>query len=320
MNISMVGYGSIARLNLEALLEKGARPHSVVGRLAEPTADFAREFGFAQHTTDLGEALADPEVEAVVICTPNELHAEQVRQALEANKHVLCEIPLAMSLVEVDELASLAKARDRRLMVCHTQRFWPNRARAHEIIAAGQITPWHVVYRHLMLRRDTINWMGRERSWVDNLLWHHGCHSVDMALWLLGADEVETTSEAAHPRQAHGNPMDVGIVMRTPADQLATVALSYNSHYQIKDCQVIGAEETLYIDEARLRNSQGLLYEPPAGANIMDLARRLQAEEFIAAVREGREPATGVPSVRPAYVVLQSVQDKLNARLSADEY
>ena len=171
-----------------------------------------------------------------------------------------------------------------------------------------------------MLRRDRLNWMGRERSWVDNLLWHHGCHSVDMALWLLGATAVEYTSEAAHPRQAQGNPMDIGIVMRTPSDQLGTVALSYNSHYEIKDCQVIGEEETLYIDEKRLRNSQGLLYEPPAGLNIQDAARRLQAEEFLAAAREGREPATGVPAVRPAYVVLQGVQDRLNERLSADEY
>jgi 2-hydroxy-4-carboxymuconate semialdehyde hemiacetal dehydrogenase len=312
MNICLIGYGSIARLHLEALQGTEARLYSVVGRLPEPTAEFAREFGCERHTVDLDAALADRSVDAVIVCSPTDLHAEQTELALRAGKHVLCEIPLATSLAETDTLGQLALVADRRLMVCHTQRFWPNRVLAHEIVAAKRLRPYHVVYRHLMLRRDSVNWMGRERSWVDNLLWHHGCHAVDTTLWLMDATEGRVASGNVHWRQAGGNPMDIGIVVQAPDDRLATIALSYDSHIEVKDCQVIGEEDSLWLDDERLRNSAGWLYEPQPGGQPKDVGRRRQAEEFLNAVRDGREPATGVAAVRPAMAVLQAVQDQID--------
>lgn len=308
----MIGYGSIARLHMEALWGMDVRPCVVVGRLPEPTAEFAREFGFPRHSTDLDAALADPAIDAVLVCSPTDLHAEQTEKALRARKHVLCEIPLATSLAETDALAQIASAVDRRLMVCHTQRFWPNRMLAHDIVAAGRLRPYHVVYRHLMLRRDTVNWMGRRRSWVDDLLWHHGCHAVDTALWLLGATEGRVASGAVRRRERNGSPMDVGIVVQAPDDRLATVALSYDSHIEVKDCQVIGEEDTLWLDDERLRNSKEWLFDPGPGDRTKERARRLQAEEFLSAVREGREPATGVQAIRPAMAVLQAAQDQID--------
>ncbi|MCL5109847.1 MAG: Gfo/Idh/MocA family oxidoreductase [Chloroflexi bacterium] len=316
MNVCIVGYGSIARLHLAALAGTDTALRWVVGRLPEPTAAFAREFGAPHWTTDLDEALADTAVDAVIVCSPTDLHAEQTERALRAGKHALCEIPLATSLAETDALGQIAQAFDRRLMVCHSQRFWPNRALARELIASGRLRPYQVVYRHLMFRRDTVNWMGRTRSWVDNLLWHHGCHAVDMVLWLLGADRCEVASGASHMRQEHGNPMDVGIVLRLPDDRLATLALSYDAHLESKDCTVIGEEDTLVGDDRILRSSQGLLYEPLAGVDPKDLGRRRQAKEFLASVREGREPAINVASIRPAMAVLQAVQDQFEATKS----
>lgn len=301
MNICLIGYGSIARLHLEALQGTEARLYSVVGRLPEPTAEFAREFGCERHTIDLEMALADRAVDAVIVCSPTDLHAEQTERALQAGKHVLCEIPLATSLAETDTLDQLAHVTDRRLMVCHTQRFWPNHVLAHEIVASQRLRPYHVVYRHLMLRRDNVNWMGRTRSWVDNLL------------WLLGATEGKVASGAVHWREARGNPMDIGIVMQATDDRLATVALSYDSHIEVKDCQVICEEDSLWMEGDRLRNSTGWLYEPQSGGQPKDVARRLQAEEFLSAVREGREPTTGVAAIRPAMAVLQAVQDQVDA-------
>src|SRR5436190_796584 len=95
-----------------------------MGRLPEPAAEFAREFGLSYATTDLARVLADPEVDCVVICSPSDVHADQTARALEAGKHVLCEIPLATSLGDVDHLIALADRVDRRLMVCHTQRYY----------------------------------------------------------------------------------------------------------------------------------------------------------------------------------------------------
>src|SRR5260370_345945 len=62
-------------------------------------------------------------------------------------------------------------------------------------IGAGELRPHHLVCRWFFLRRSNVNWEGRQRSWTDNLLWHHACHVVDAALWLLG--ETEPESEGA---------------------------------------------------------------------------------------------------------------------------
>ena len=142
-------------------------------------------------TTDLDAMLADPQIDAVIVCSPTDLHADHTARALRAGKHVLCEIPLATSLAETDELIALADEINRRLMVCQTQRYFAPVAEAKRIIASGELHVHAIVSRYLFDRRNNVNWKGRNRSWTDNLLWHHMCHALDATMWLLGADDVE---------------------------------------------------------------------------------------------------------------------------------
>ncbi len=312
MRIALIGYGSIAEAHVQALQQIGGVEFwVVVGRLPEPTAAFAQRFGFRFHTTDLATALSDLMVEAVVVCSPTDLHAQQTAQALEAGKHVLCEIPLATSLAETDRLIALADRQDRRLMVCHTQRYWPTVQRARQAVADGLFVH-HMVARYLFLRRENVNWRGRRRSWTDNLLWHHGCHAVDTVLWLLGAETVTVSGHVALPSRHLGIPMDIAIVLRTPQDQLATIALSYNSHLALHDYLLIGEQDTLLVTPRRLEHQAGLLYDQ-ATADPLESAIVQQDREFLAAVREGREPAISGRAVRPTMAVLQAVQDQFAA-------
>ena len=106
LKIAILGYGAIAREHALSLRRVGQGPlgvdidlFGVMGRLLVPTRAFAEEFGAAVATTELDELLADPGVEAVIICSPTDQHAEQTERALRAGKHVLCEIPLATSLI-----------------------------------------------------------------------------------------------------------------------------------------------------------------------------------------------------------------------------
>ncbi|MHB1417905.1 MAG: Gfo/Idh/MocA family protein [Chloroflexota bacterium] len=310
MNICMVGYGSIARCHVETLREQSVDMHTVVGRLPEPTADFAEEYGFRAQTTNLDDALANPEIDAVVVCSPSGLHYEQTAAALRAGKHVLTEIPLALSLREVDELIALADRQDRRLMVCHTQRYYPGLRIVRERIAADKLHVHHIIYRNAFLRRGAVNWMGRQRSWIDNLLWHHGCHLVDATMWLLGATDVQVDGHLALPAKHLGIPMDLSIVMRTPQDQLISIAMSYNSHIGTTDCLIVGEEDSYLFTRARMTDKDGTAYEPAAGEDPIAIARYDQDAEFLAAVREGREPAISGRAVRPAMAVLQEVQDQ----------
>lgn len=102
MKIGFLGYGSIAHSHARAILALRDEGHDlqiygVMGRLADATAEFAREYGAPVATTNLDQFLADPALDAVIICSPSDAHAAQTEQALRAGKHVLCEIPLALS-------------------------------------------------------------------------------------------------------------------------------------------------------------------------------------------------------------------------------
>ena len=158
MNAGIIGYGSIAQDHARAVLALQAalptsdlRLTSVMGPHAEPSDAFRREFRMATATTDLDELLADPALDAVIVCSPSDAHAEQTERALRAGKHVLCEIPLALSLAETDRLTALADAVDRRLMVCHTQRYYPPLIEARRLIAAGELHP-HAIVSSLHVR------------------------------------------------------------------------------------------------------------------------------------------------------------------------
>ena len=171
MNVGLIGYGSIAREHSRAILAIGGTPEGrdlrlagVMGRQAAPTEAFAREFGMARAVTDLDELLADPEIGAVVVCSPTDLHAAQTERALRAGKHVLCEIPLATSLADTDRLARLAEEAGRRLMVCHTQRYQEALIEARCMIADGRLHPHAIVSRYMFGRRENVNWLGRRRS------------------------------------------------------------------------------------------------------------------------------------------------------------
>ena len=329
MNIAILGYGSIAQDHARAISAlrgsaegRDLRLYGVMGPHPEPTAAFGREFGMDVATTNLDDLLADPRVEAVIVCSPTPVHAEQTERCLRAGKHVLCEIPLALSLAETDRLIRLADEVDRRLMVCHTQRYQPALIEARRLVAAGELHPHAIVSRYMFGRRENVNWRGRRRSWTDNLLWHHGCHDVDATLWVLGVPErgeaVETVAQVALPGADLEVPMVLSLVMRTPRDQLVTVAMSYHVHFPIHDWLVIGEETTLLFADRQLRDKERLLVDaPPSDPGDLAAPIARQDAEFFAAVREGREPAISARAVRPGMAALQAAQNTLDVRQNA---
>jgi 2-hydroxy-4-carboxymuconate semialdehyde hemiacetal dehydrogenase len=309
MRLCFVGYGAIAERHVEAFNDLDAEFRWVVGRDPGETAGFAERHGFARQTLDVDEALADPEVEAVVITSPSQLHEEQTRRSLEAGKHVLCEIPLALSLEGGRSLAQLARDRGRALMVAHTQRFYSPLVELRRRIAAGEVEPHHVIARYGFRRHENVGWTGRRRTWTDNLLWHHGGHAVDAVLWLLGATEVSVKGELGTPHPKTGIPMDVGILLRTSDDVMATIALSYNTHQGVQDYLVIGERATLAYREQQLIGSDGQPVGLPIDADPTHDGVPLQDREFVEAIAAGQTPRPSADDILPCLAVLQAVQD-----------
>jgi 2-hydroxy-4-carboxymuconate semialdehyde hemiacetal dehydrogenase len=319
VQVAILGYGAIAREHAFSLRRIGQEPFdgdislsAVMGRLLAPTRTFADEFGAALATTDLDELLADLGVEAVIICSPTDRHAEQTERALRAGKHVLCEIPLATSLAATDRLIDLAERAGLRLMVCHTQRYGAPLIEARRMIVSGDVRPRAMVSRYLLDKRENVSWTGRRRSWTDNLLWHHGCHAVDAALWLLGAEATDVTARAASPDARLGIPMDLSILLRTTADQLVTVALSYQAMPPIQDYVVIADETTLVYANDELRDHTRVLVPAADHGGYDTTALDRQNSDFFASILAGSEPIATARSVRPAMAALQAAQDELD--------
>jgi 2-hydroxy-4-carboxymuconate semialdehyde hemiacetal dehydrogenase len=322
-NVVLLGYGSIARIHAEAIRQlqgtpdgQGIQLYGVMGRDAGATEDFARKFGMQLASTELDEVLADPSVDVVLICSPSDVHFEQAERSLRAGKHVLCEIPMATSLAETDRLIQAVQETGRTFMVCHTQRFYRGLMEARRMLAEGELHAHALACRHIRLRRENVNWKGRRRTWTDNLLWHHGCHSVDTALWLFGATESDVPGQVALPSGHLDIPMDLTIVLRTPRDQIATIVMSYNSHFNLHDYLVMGEETSVLWEEDQLRTPERVLVGDQHGSALEAGAVVRQNAEFFAAVREGREPSVSARSARPAMAALQAVQDILDARLA----
>lgn len=318
MKIALIGSGSIAGEHAAAIRVLHASPAwreleiaAVVGRREEEAAAFARDWELPLGTTAIDRVLDDSAIEAVIVCSPTDAHADHTARALRAGKHVLCEIPLATSLAETDALIALADETGKRLMVCQTQRYFRPLIEAKRMIDAGELTVTAIVSRYLFNRRDRMNWKGRNRSWTDNLLWHHTCHALDATIWLLGATEVAASGQIAAPDPETGIAMNVAIALRTPANQIATVATSYHALLPRHDYLLIGKETSVEFVGGELRGASGVLVHSPGPDPLPDALPRQNAE-FFAAIREGREPAVSARSVRPAMAVLQQLQDRLD--------
>jgi 2-hydroxy-4-carboxymuconate semialdehyde hemiacetal dehydrogenase len=323
MNIALFGAGAIAREHALAVRRLQAEEHwrdlRMLGVYAPRTGaaeTFAVEHGIPLGVADPHRLLGDPAVDAVLICSPSAMHAAQSRAALEAGKHVLCEIPLALSLEEAIEVRDLARRRQRVLMVAHTLRFHPALMAARDLIAEGELHPASIVARYLFMRRSNTGWTGYRRSWTDNLLWHHGGHALDTTLWLLGAREATVVSQVAPQHPELQVPLDLGIVLRTVDGVLATIALSYNSAVSMHDYTIIGRETTLRATpgETLLPNGEPLVPIDLPGSPI-----EAQDQAFFEAIRNGSPAPVDVDAILPSLSVLQAIADAAGWEPSAEE-
>jgi 2-hydroxy-4-carboxymuconate semialdehyde hemiacetal dehydrogenase len=318
MNVCMVGYGMMGVWHSEALRAlPGAVLHTVVGRREDAAAEFAARYGYRKSGASYAAALADPDVDIVIIGSPSEQHEAQAIAALDAGKHVLVEIPMAMSLAGAERVVAAAARSGRTFGVCHPMRFRRERDDLRARIAAGEENIRHIAGRFFIKRLVNIGATGYKRSWIDNILWHHFCHFVDLGLWLFdGAPirRVQSHLGALHP--ATGIPMESTVLVETEDDRTLLVHGSYHATFRLYDKLIVTDRETYLYDilGGTLRTEAGTAAIEDEKTNC---ARVIA--DFLAAVRERRQPRVSGPSVLPAMRVLQAVQDDWDGRHGARE-
>jgi 2-hydroxy-4-carboxymuconate semialdehyde hemiacetal dehydrogenase len=309
MKICVAGAaGAFGRKHLDAIANiDGIEVVSIVGG-ANSVEDFAKEKGIGHWTSDLAESLERSDVEAVILSTPTQVHAEQTIQCLKAGKHVLVEIPMADSLADSEAIVRTQQETGLIAMAGHVRRFNPSHQWIHNRIVAGELKIQQMDVQTYFFRRSNMNALGEPRSWTDHLLWHHACHTVDLFQYQTG----ETCSEAfglqgpIHPDL--GIAMDMSIGMKTPSGAICTLSLSFNNNgpfgtffrYICDNGTYIARYDDLYDGKENPIDLSGVA----VSNNGIELIDR----EFFSAIQEGREPNGSVVQCLPAMQTLDRVE------------
>lgn len=309
MRLGIIGDGVAARAHARSFSRIGVRPRIVFGPDSRRSAAFAVEEGIAQAVTSL-DALLDSDLDAVVIASPSPVHAEQVEHALQAGKHVLCEIPSATSFLAARLATDQAAQAGRVLMPAHTVRFMPAITRLREQLAESGDRVAHVIATYALFRPTDLALDGTPRGWTDDIVWHHGLHAVDTALLLL---DSPVTSICAVGRRAPGDTrfLDVSISLGTAAGSLATVGLSYQSRIGYAEFVVIGRERTWQVRNWQLTSDRDADATADGGPSQAERAMDLQSQAFLDRVAGITGAGFAMADVLPGMQVLADVQQQL---------
>ncbi len=308
LDVALVGPGAIGERHLASLRRAGAAVSVIVGKERAEAEMFAAEHGIDQWSDDLGATLTDPEIDAVVLATPTPLHARQVRACLSAGKSVLCEIPYATSLSEAQEIAAEAEAADVVAMACHTFRFARPYVHLHDVIMNGELEVRHIVATQLSRRHANIGWTGRQRDWVDDVLWHHGGHVFDSVLWFMGQPAPWVRGTVGPTWPGSGTYMDVAAVLEAPDRAVASISLTYHSRVTSSRIIVIGEEDTYELTGGILQRNGETIVDCGDWETMMRDAQAVQDRTFIAAIAEHNiHPTCGLRDVLPTMQALDRV-------------
>ena len=311
MKICLAGEGAQGITHMQALRAmEGIEVVTLVGGIEEDTAAFAKEWGIPHYSMQLGESLQQPGVEAVVLGSPNQVHCEQVEMALEMGKHVLVEIPMGISLEESRRVVEMEEKTGLVCMVCHSNRYNSVFREVHRRVQAGELTLYHIVHQTYFFRRENVNRFGTPRTWVDNLLWHQTCHTIDMVYWLLDDPNMTAWGQTGPMHPTLDVPMDITIGLKAKNGCLVTAAQSFNNHGPIQGLyRFIGEEATLVTDKGKLVDHEGNEVPLAAGGGMRD-----QDGEFFAAIKEGRKALTSCSACLPVMAIIDRVQKAIDAQ------
>lgn len=314
IKVALAGAGAFGIKHLDGIKNiDGVEVVSLVGRRLEPTQEVAVKYGIGHVTTDLAEALALPEVDAVILCTPTQMHASQAIQCMKAGKHVQVEIPLADSWAEAEEVLKVQKETGKVAMVGHTRRFNPSHQWVHKKIKAGEFNIQQMDVQTYFFRRTNMNALGQARSWTDHLLWHHAAHTVDLFAYQAGSPIVKANAIQGPIHPELGIAMDMSIQLKAANGAICTLSLSFNNDGPLGTFfRYIGDTGTYIARYDDLVNGK----EEKIDVSKVDVSMNgieLQDREFFAAIREGREPNSSVQQVLPCYKVLHDLEQQLNA-------
>jgi 2-hydroxy-4-carboxymuconate semialdehyde hemiacetal dehydrogenase len=310
VRIALAGAGAFGEKHLDGLkLIDGVEITSIISRTGEQAAAVAAKYSAKHSSTELADALARDDVDAVILCTPTQMHAEQAIACMNAGKHVQVEIPLADSWADAQAVLDKQNETGLVCMVGHTRRFNPSHQYVHSRIISGEFNIQQMDVQTYFFRRRNINAKGEARSWTDHLLWHHAAHTIDLFAYQAGPIiQANAMQGPIHPEL--GIAMDMTIQLKAESGAICTLSLSFNNDGPLGTFfRYIGDSATYLARYDDLFTGKDEQIDVSNG-NVSMNGIELQDREFIAAIREGREPNSSVQQVLPCYKVLHDLESQ----------
>lgn len=299
MNIAMLGTGRIADQELAPAIAEtnGANLWSVLSRDAARAGEFAERHGAAASSpvhTDLESLLADGDLDAVLIATPDKLHAAQAIAAARAGKHVLTEKPMATSVTDAQAMVDACDEARVTLAVAYHMRWHAGHRKLAELVHAGRLgTLRHMRVQWTFLASSDENW----RASADVGRWWGlagvGTHCLDQVRWLMSPSCGDiVVQENLISRD----------VWQGPHDETALVSLGFESGATAEICssvlfdapkrmEVFGGDSYAICDDTLGPHGAGTI---SIGGEPMDFEvvnpYAGEIADFVAAVRDGRAP------------------------------
>ena len=312
IKVALAGAGAFGIKHLDGIKNiDGVEVVSLISRDIEKTREVAARYGIAHVTIDLAESLALKEVDAVILCTPTQMHADQTLACLKAGKHVQVEIPLADSIDGANAVVAAAKSSGLVAMCGHTRRFNPSHQYVHQQIKAGKFNIQQMDVQTYFFRRTNMNALGQARSWTDHLLWHHAAHTVDLFAYQCNSPVVKANAIQGHIHPTLGIAMDMSIQLQAANGAICTLSLSFNNDGPLGTYfRYIGDTATYlarYDDLFTGKDEKIDVSQVDISMNGIEL----QDREFFAAIRDNRQPNSSVASVLACYQVLHDLEQQL---------
>ncbi len=312
IKVALAGAGAFGTKHLDAIkLIDGVECVSIISRDLAKTQEVADKYGIAHVTTELSDSLALKEVDAVILCTPTQMHAAQAVACMKAGKHVQAEIPLADSLRDAYRVVQMQENTGRVAMCGHTRRFNPSHQWVRQRITAGEFNIQQMDVQTYFFRRTNMNALGQARSWTDHLLWHHAAHTVDLFAYQCGSPIVQAHAMQGPIHPGLGIAMDMSIQLKAANGAICTLSLSFNNDGPLGTYfRYIGDSGTYLARYDDLFNGKEEQIDVSQVAVSMN-GIELQDREYFAAIRAGREPNSSIKQVLPCYRVLHQLEQQL---------
>ncbi len=311
MKICVAGQGAFGQKHLDALKRiDGVEVSSLIGGNPAGTEAIANKYGIAHWGHDLAEGIE--RADAVILATPTQMHRAQGEQVMRAGKPVLIEIPISDKVQDSEELVAISKETGMIAMAGHVRRFNPSHQWIKQRLVKGELAIQQMDVQTYFFRRSNINAAGKPRSWTDHLLWHHACHTVDLFHYQTGETSSECYAVQGPRHPELGIAMDMGIVLKVPSGATCTLSLSFNNNGPI------GSFFRYICDNGTFRAYYDDLVDgKDKPIDLSDVAVsldgiELEDREFIAAIKENRQPNSSLEQVLPCMQVLDKLEQMID--------